>query len=313
MEEINEINSLGTGGRLVRSFASLLRCLWQQRGRVYDPIEFHSTLAEFAPHLTEGYAQQDAQEFLAYLLDGLHEDLNLVERRPPPDEEDTDEQDLRLELEKGEEYVAALKWMRHLLRNKSFLVDLLQGQLRSCLTCSVCGFTSKTFDPVLYLSLPVHDQMRTLDEAFKLFLASEMLTGENQWRCDRCKCSVDAEKRIDIWTLPQVLVVHLKRFEFDSNTSQFRKIESELRSPLTVDLTRYVSTQRRQRAIYDIVCIANHYGRYGSGHYTATCKHPVDRKFYNLNDSYVQELADHDSVLDKNAYVLFLVRSTDQA
>jgi ubiquitin C-terminal hydrolase len=38
-------------------------------------------VGRFAPRFN-GYAQQDSQEFLAFLLDGLHEDLNLVIEKP---------------------------------------------------------------------------------------------------------------------------------------------------------------------------------------------------------------------------------------
>ena len=48
---------------------------------------------------------------------------------------------------KGEERVAAEAWHDHLLRNRSVLVDLLQGQLRSALTCSVCGHHSRKCAP----------------------------------------------------------------------------------------------------------------------------------------------------------------------
>merc|ERR1712183_712930 len=103
--------------------------------------------------------------------------------------------------------------MKHLARQKSFFVDLFQGQLRSRLKCSRCGLESKTFDPYLYMSVPVHDRMTTLEDALRLFVAEERLQGDEQWKCSRCKKRVDATKKIDIWKLPPVLVVHLKRFE----------------------------------------------------------------------------------------------------
>lgn len=49
---------------------------------------------------------------------------------------------------------AALAWMRYLERSKSFLVDLMQGQLRSKLCCQRCGHESRKFEPFMYLSLP---------------------------------------------------------------------------------------------------------------------------------------------------------------
>jgi len=63
-EEINEKNPLGTGGHLARAFAKLQEQLWQRAAKTHSPKPLHSTLRSFAPHLTDGYDQQDAQEFL---------------------------------------------------------------------------------------------------------------------------------------------------------------------------------------------------------------------------------------------------------
>lgn len=38
-------------------------------------------MGRFAPQFS-GYQQQDSQELLAFLLDGLHEDLNRVKKKP---------------------------------------------------------------------------------------------------------------------------------------------------------------------------------------------------------------------------------------
>lgn len=321
MEELNPSNPYGTGGQLARGFAKLQEMLWQRSSRSQTPSQIYSTLAKFAQHLFKDADQQDAQELLAYLLDGLHEDLNLVkvdkakekERasspQAPTDPDEEDERMQQLEREKGEEYVAALSWMHHLLRHKSVLVDIFQGQLRSRLTCCVCGHQSKTFDPYLYMSLPVHYGMRTLEDALNHFLKEEHLTGAERWRCPKCKAHVDAIKKIDVWKLPPVLVIHLKRFEFDSATYRLRKINAKIRVPLTMDLSSIVSAPQKASMVYDVISVANHIGHAGRGHYTATCRHPVDGNFYHFNDTDVFEVQpDVDEIITKEAYVLFLMR-----
>lgn len=313
-EEMNMGNPFGTKGRLVEAFARLQEVLWQENSKTQSPKQLHRAMSDFAPYLFEGHEQQDAQEFVAMLLDGLHEDLNLIKERARSNE--TNKKDeleealemIRLEQENGEEYMAAMAWFHHLLAHKSFFVDIFQGQLRSQLTCIGCGLTSKKYDPFLHMSLPVESEMTTLEEALRQFLMEETLSGSEQWGCPRCKRRVNAKKKIDIWKLPPVLVVHLKRFEYNQRTQRFRKIQADLRAPLTMDLTEFVTTPQREPLVYDVICVANHHGPFGYGHYTATCRHPVDGRFYHFNDDNVQDLVDDRDVLSSKSYVLFLMR-----
>lgn len=313
-EEVNRENVFGSQGKLVEVFAKLQDVLWRGGSRTHSPRDLHRAMGVFAPYLFEACDQQDAQEFVAMLLDGLHEDLNLIKERPKLRQDDGKDaleehlESVRLEQANGEEYVAALAWCQHLLSHKSFLVDLFQGQLRSCLKCAECGLVSKTYDPYLHMSLPVNDQMQSLEDALRLFLAEETLSGNEQWRCPQCKRSVDATKKIDIWKLPPVLVVHLKRFEFNPGTGRFRKIQADLRAPLTMDLSSFAATASREPLVYDVVCVANHAGPFGYGHYSATCRHPIDGKFYHFNDDRVEEVRDERDVLSSKSYVLFLMR-----
>ncbi|CAK0861151.1 unnamed protein product [Prorocentrum cordatum] len=60
--------------------------------------------------------------------------------------------------------------------------------------------------------------------------------------------------------------------------------------------------------VYDVICVANHHGPFGYGHYTATCRHPIDGRFYHFNDDVVEELVDDRDVLSAKSYVLFLMR-----
>ena len=85
------------------------------------------------------------QELLAHLLDGIHEDCNRVLRKPPTEVVEADETASEVET-------AAESWRRHLLRNRSFIVDAFQGQYKSRVECPDCRKVSITFDPFMYLS-----------------------------------------------------------------------------------------------------------------------------------------------------------------
>nr|XP_044992252.1 ubiquitin carboxyl-terminal hydrolase 19 isoform X9 [Jaculus jaculus] len=151
--EINYNNPLGTGGRLAIGFAVLLRALWKGTHHAFQPSKLKAIVASKASQFT-GYAQHDAQEFMAFLLDGLHEDLNRIQNKPYTETVDSDG--------RPDEVVAEEAWQRHKMRNDSFIVDLFQGQYKSKLVCPVCSKVSITFDPFLYLPVPLPQKQKVL-------------------------------------------------------------------------------------------------------------------------------------------------------
>jgi ubiquitin carboxyl-terminal hydrolase 6/32 len=71
-----------------------------------------------------GFRQHDSHELMAFLLDGLHEDLNRVKAKPYVVAKDSNG--------RPDEEVANEAWSNHLLRNQSVVVDMFQGQLKVC-------------------------------------------------------------------------------------------------------------------------------------------------------------------------------------
>ncbi len=65
------------------AFAQVIHELWRDTRSVVDTSAFKDQVQRFAPRFM-GYSQQDAQEFLRYLLEGLHEDVNRVTTKPKP-------------------------------------------------------------------------------------------------------------------------------------------------------------------------------------------------------------------------------------
>jgi ubiquitin carboxyl-terminal hydrolase 4/11/15 len=144
--QINDDNPLGHGGKLAKEYARLVKDMWCGGYTRVVPRKFKKTIGEFQAQFA-GYNQQDSQEFMGFLLDGLHEDLNRVKKKPSVQKiESKGRSDL---------LIAREAWRRFLLRNDSELVDRIYGQLRSHVTCVNCGKESVTFDPFNCLSLPV--------------------------------------------------------------------------------------------------------------------------------------------------------------
>ncbi|XP_021296304.1 ubiquitin carboxyl-terminal hydrolase 5 isoform X2 [Herrania umbratica] len=562
-QEINWQNPLGMVGELALAFGELLRKLWAPGRTPVAPRPFKAKLARFAPQFS-GYNQHDSQELLAFLLDGLHEDLNRVKHKPYINSRDADG---RPDEEVADEY-----WANHIARNDSIIVDVCQGQYKSTLVCPVCNKVSVTFDPFMYLSLPlqftitrtmaitvftcdgsalpstctvtvpkqgryrdliqalsnacslkqteeiklveirnhlihrflddsyislstikdddhlaaykiqksakgnaflqlihrcqeeessdaqrwkpfgtplisslsfddviasgdiqtivqtmlapllkegleyadnsdpstsvaatdpsdhrsgevdtnhastsankkvlpklplqlVDESMTCIDlsvgdekavnlsasspivvyldwsskllekynmhylenlpEVFKYgpitkkarteplslytcleaFLREEPLVPEDMWYCPQCKEQRQASKKLDLWRLPEVLVIHLKRFSY--SRSMKHKLETFVNFPVhDFDLTNYVADKRSSRSqLYDLYALINHYGGMGSGHYTAHIKLLDENRWYNFDDSHISPINEED-VKSAAAYVLFYRRVKSDA
>lgn len=147
LKHINVKNPIGTKGILARAYGNLLKHLWYGTNSSYSPMEFKQALGTFQKMFT-GYRQHDTQEFLNYLLDGLHEDLNKVLDKPAITKDES----------KGSDSIKSHNsWIDFLRRNQSVLVELFYGQFKSTLICpnAECKNISIIFEPFLSISLPL--------------------------------------------------------------------------------------------------------------------------------------------------------------
>jgi ubiquitin carboxyl-terminal hydrolase 4/11/15 len=144
--EINKNNPLGMGGLVAEAYGKLIQEIWAQGKSVISPARFKAIIGKFAPQFL-GYQQHDSQEFLAFLFDGLHEDCNRIKDKPYIDLPNSDG--------RPDAIVAEERWELHKKRNDSIIVDLFQGMYKSTLLCPTCDHISVTFDPFMYLTLPL--------------------------------------------------------------------------------------------------------------------------------------------------------------
>ena len=104
-----------------------------------------------------GYGQQDSQEFLLFLLDGLQEDLNRVKKKPYIEKPDSTDEMVHNPV--ALKAFADRNWDIYKARNDSVITDLFAGMYKSTVTCPVCSKVSIIFDPfnTLTLQLPIEN------------------------------------------------------------------------------------------------------------------------------------------------------------
>ncbi|KAM7367006.1 hypothetical protein PAMP_014935 [Pampus punctatissimus] len=161
-DELNEDNPLGMKGEIARAYAELIKQLWSGKYSYVTPRPFKTQVGRFAPQFS-GYQQQDSHELLAFLLDGLHEDLNRIRKKPYIQLKDANG--------RPDKVVAEEAWENHIKRNDSIIVDIFHGLFKSTLVCPVCSKVSVTFDPFCYLTLPLPMKKERTLEVYLVRLA----------------------------------------------------------------------------------------------------------------------------------------------
>ncbi|KAK7205143.1 hypothetical protein BZA70DRAFT_295619 [Myxozyma melibiosi] len=319
-KQINMQNKLGTQGVLAKAFGDLVAALYSDQCTFLVPTTMKDVTGRLRPEFA-GSDQQDAQEFLTFLLDSLHEDLNLNggKTRLPP----LTEQEERMREKFPVRYASFLEWERYRKSDNSAIVSMFQGQYQSKLMCMTCKFTSTTYNPFSVLSLPLAPGKHvSLKQCFDMFVMEEVLDKDDAWYCPQCKTQRKATKTLRIARLPMILIVHLKRFK--TNGRWTNKLDTFVDYPVhDLDLTSYWPAFRSEDSMwidkvpksdqvppfkYNLYGVVNHYGTLRGGHYTAYM-HKNNKGWLVFDDSRVAMIKE-DKVVSRDAYVLFYQRDT---
>ncbi|XP_078081601.1 ubiquitin carboxyl-terminal hydrolase 43a [Mustelus asterias] len=166
----------------------------------------------------------------------------------------------------------------------------------------------------------------TLAECFELYTKEEQLAPDDAWRCPHCKNLQQGMVKLNLWTLPDILIIHLKRFR--QMGERRTKLSTLVKFPLLgLDMTPHVAKRtqsaknflshwspwRRPRTpsgsnhenyMYDLYAVCNHHGSMQGGHYTAYCRNSVDGQWYDYDDSNA-ELTPEGEICTRGAYILF--------
>ena len=149
----------------------------------------------------------------------------------------------------------------------------------------------------------------TLKECFDLFVSEDHLTETSTHICPFCHSGSPIIKQQDIWYAPKVLIIHLKRFQY--NLYNHKKLESKVLYPEIFDLSPYISGPKPNgKVLYKLYAIIEHFGSLESGHYDAIIYHHLREKWYKYNEQSVQVIK-KGKIHSSDTYVLFYSRIDD--
>ncbi|GIZ38394.1 hypothetical protein CKM354_000181200 [Cercospora kikuchii] len=278
-----------------------------------------------------GYSQQDAHEYLGFILNSLHE-------ANTEDEEKKDAKDCECVVH-----------------------QTFGGMMRSTVTCSTCKTANSTSEAFMDLSLDVKsagvvvkkkklaltgatqtvkEQIPVeLVECLDRYTSAETLSSEN-YTCRKCDGPKEAKKKLSLTRLPPVIPIHFKRFSHSKSSKESQKVDTKVRFPFVLDMSPYVTktgagskegtngnskkdddddeskTSNKDKdtadeapiepetPIYELSSVVVHKGKIDSGHYISYSKQ--DDEWFRLDDSMVV-LVDEKEVLNAEAYMLFYV------
>ena len=156
-KELNPSNPLSHNGDVAKTYARLLHEMYDPKQvSSFTPRIFKNTVGKYGPSFS-GYQQQDSQEFLLFLLDGLQEDLNRIHQKPYIEKPDSTDEMVNDPVALRE--MADKCWEIYKKRNDSVITDLFAGMYKSTVVCPVCNKVSIIFDPFnnLTLQLPIEN------------------------------------------------------------------------------------------------------------------------------------------------------------
>ena len=149
-------------------------------------------------------------------------------------------------------------------------------------------------EPFMSLSLPIPN--KNVGEKLNLIDCFREYTKDELVKLD----DGEKNKKINFWSLPEILIITLSRFHNDAR----RKITSVIHSELSdIDLSDFVIGYEKNSYIYDIYATCEHSGNQQGGHYTANIK--VNNKWYNIDDDAINEISQN-KVINGKTYILFL-------
>jgi hypothetical protein len=175
----------------------------------------------------------------------------------------------------------------------------LSGEGRIYLECPI--FNTNNYSDIEFNT---SNDTIILKDCLDLFISNENIQEDDTWYCKRCQKLQKSKQKLEIYKPPNYLIILLKRYNFkknSGNTYSGEKNNTFVSYPTdNLDIKEYIVGPEKDKAIYDLYGVIEHYGSLNSGHYTAICKN--DGNWVSYNDSIIDIVK---NPVTKNAYVLF--------
>lgn len=207
----------------------------------------------------DNYMQQDAHEFLNFLINHINEIIVGEQSQGPAVQVGNNSRAKMLNNHEGE-------------KNHTWINDIFQGILTSETRCLNCETVTSKDEDFFDLSIDV-DQNTSITSCLRNFSSTETLCSDNKFKCDTCSSYQEAHKRMRVKRLPTILALHLKRFKYVEQYNRHIKVSHRVVFPLELRLFNTSDDAVNPDRMYDLVAVVIHCGSGPNrGHYISIVK-----------------------------------------
>ena len=307
-------------------YLELIQKLWEIDGpKSFSPKTFMNTVEKMNPLFKQGQAG-DAKDFIIFILEQLHKELkqsnNIINQN--------DNQ----ALNQYDKNMALNYFFNDFKKEGSIISDLFFGfneTTNECLNCKNIYNSQNLINPICYnygifncLVFPLEEVKNwknnsmqynnmqidnnrvSLYECFFYNQKGDYFTGENRNYCNICKQLFDSIYISKIFISPNILVIILNRGR--GNIYDVKLDFSEV-----IDITQFVIQTDIPQLIYNLYGVITHIGESGpNAHFVASCKSPIDNKWYRYNDAFVNPITNFQKEVIEfgTPYILFYQKNS---
>jgi ubiquitin C-terminal hydrolase len=283
---------------LLLEWDELRELLWT-KNCVVAPNKFVKTVQKLAQikglDMFTGFNQNDLPEFLIFVIDCFHTAISRKVNMTISG---------KIKDDRDKTAVKCFEKIKQMFQNDySEIWNLFYGVHISQLEHAETGEKlSMVPEPYFIINLPIpaNNKSPSLIDCFDLYVEGEILDGENAVNYEKTGEKIAAKKSISFWSLPTILVIDIKRFNFMNRKNQIM-VDFPLEQ---LDLSKYVIGYNKETYVYDLYGVCNHSGSVMGGHYTAFVKN-ANGKWYHFNDTSVSEVVMTKQIISPKAYCFF--------
>jgi ubiquitin C-terminal hydrolase len=294
-----------------------LRTLMWSENCVVSPGGFMSSMKQIArlknQDLFSQGSQNDVQEFLMFMLDSFHIALSREVNMTITGNVNNDKDII------GKKCYEMMKQM--FTKNYSEMLNIFYGIQMSVITnvdapdsFASNDVLSLSSEPFSIISMPItlvedavtgKSRVPSLYDCFKHYCHGETMDGNNAWFNENTGQYQSVQKRISYWSLPNIMIIDLKRVQYTELGPV--KVNIPVEIPLDgLNMGEFVNGYKKDSYIYDLYAVCNHHGNTsGGGHYTATIRN-ADNQWVIFNDEHVKQIElKGDKIISNTPYCLF--------